>query len=139
MPAIASISLTDGQPTPVVRVFTPTKVDSEGVAHYDNRAGGIAVGYDQLSIGLRAPGKGSQNYKATLRLRLPTLEVTSPSTASGIQPQPTRAYDCFANIEMVLPQRSSAQNREDLVKMIYNALAAGGVFATVVENLETVY
>lgn len=139
MPAIASITLTDGQPTPVNRVFSPTKVDGEGVAYYENRSTGIPVGYDTLSIGLRAPGKGSSNYKATLRLRLPTLEVTSPSTATGIQPQPTKAYDCFANIEMVFPSRSSAQNREDLVKMVKDAFADGDVFPTVCENLENVW
>jgi hypothetical protein len=75
MPAIASISLTDGQPTPVVRVFAPVGIDTNQVASYENRVTGIPVGYDGLSIGMRRPTKGSRNYKHTVRLLLPNVCV----------------------------------------------------------------
>jgi hypothetical protein len=139
MPAIASISLVDGQPTPATRVFAPVGIDSNYVATYENRSTGIAVGYDGLSIGMRRPSKGNRNYKHTVRLALPTLETTSPSTSSGIQPAPTKAYDCFAVIEFVSPERSTTQNRKDMVTLLRNALAAGNVVDTCVQNLETVY
>jgi len=70
---------------------------------------------------------------------LPILEVTSPSTSSGIQPAPTKAYDCFVNVDFVNPERSTAQNRKDLVTLLRNSLAAGGVIDTCVQNLESVY
>jgi hypothetical protein len=139
MPAIASISLLDGQPTPVTRVFAPVGIDPNYVASYENRVTGIPVGYDGLSIGMRRPTKGSRNYKHTVRLLLPILEVTSPSTSSGIQPAPTKAYDCFVNVDFVNPERSTAQNRKDLVTLLRNSLAAGGVIDTCVQNLESVY
>ncbi|DAD50124.1 TPA_asm: coat protein [ssRNA phage Gerhypos.1_49] len=139
MPAIASISLVDGQPTPTTRVFAPVGIDSNQVASYENRATGIAVGYDGLSIGMRRPTKGSRNYKHTVRLLLPTLEVTSPSTATGIQPAPSKAYDSFVNVEFVNPERGTAQNRKDLVTLLRNALVAGGVIDVCVQNLESVY
>jgi hypothetical protein len=139
MPAIASISLVDGQPTPATRVFAPLGVSSDYVGSYENRITGIQVGYDTLSIGFRRTTPKSRNNKLTIRLTLPTLEVTSPSTSSGIQPQPTQAFACAAFVEFVLPERSSVQNRKDLVTLLRNALAASGVVDTCVQNLESVY
>lgn len=139
MPSIQNIVIADGQPTPVNRTFAPLMVDKSGVAHHENRVTGIQVGYDQLSIGLRRATQQVTNNKLSIKLELPTLEVTSPSTASGIQPAPTKAYACTAFVEFVLPARSTAQNREDLVVLLRNALGAGGVIATCVENIEGVW
>jgi hypothetical protein len=139
MPAISSISIADGQPTPVTRVFAPLMVDKAGVAIHENRVSGIQIGYDQLTVGLRRATQQVTNNKLSVKLVLPTLEVTSPSTASGIQPAPTLAYACTAFVEFVLPSRSTAQNREDLVALLRNALVAGGVIATCVENIEAEY
>jgi hypothetical protein len=140
MPAIASIAIPDGQPTPVTRTFTPTGVNADMVAMYDNRAGGVAVGYDSLSVSLRKPNSRStqRNYKATLKLALPTLEVTSPATGTGIQPAPTKAYDCMAVVEFVLPERSTTQERKNLLTLLKNALAHAQI-TPVIENLENVY
>lgn len=137
MPAIANIVIADGQPTPVNRTFAPLMVDKNGVAMHENRSTGIQIGYDTLSIGLRRATSEVANNKLTVKLVLPTLEVTSPSTATGIQPAPTKAYECSAFVDFVLPARSTAQNREDLVKLLKNALADGGVIATCVENIES--
>jgi hypothetical protein len=139
MPAIASISLVDGQPTPATRVFAPVGIDPNYVASYENRVTGIPIGYDGLSIGMRRPVKGNRNFKHTVRLTLPILEVTSPSTSMGIQLAPIKAYDNFVTIEFVNPERSTAQNRKDLVTLARNSLAAGGVIDTCVQNLESVY
>ena len=139
MPAIANIVIADGQPTPVNRTFAPLMVDKNGVAFHENRATGIQVGFDILSIGLRRASKTQPQNKLSVKLQLPTLEVTSPSTASGIQPAPTQAYACTAFVEFVLPDRSTAQNREDLVVLLRNALTAGGAIATCVENLESIW
>lgn len=139
MPAIASIVIADGQPTPVNRTFAPLMVNKDGVAFHENRVSGIQIGYDTLTIGLRRATKVAPTNKLSVKLELPTLEVTSPSTSSGIQPAPTRAYTCTAFVEFLLPDRSTAQNREDLIVLLRNALTAGGQVATCVENLEAVY
>jgi hypothetical protein len=139
MPAIGNIVIADGQATPVNRTFSPVGINSDLVATYENRATGIPVGYDSLSIGLRRPSKANRNFKVSVRLALPVLEVTSPSTQSGIQPAPTKAYDCTAFVDFVLPERCSQQNRKDLITLLRNALAGSGVIDVVVQNLETVY
>lgn len=122
MAAIASVTLTDAATTPVNRVFSPTKKDKDMVI-YHNRASGIVVGFDAFSINTRQADKTTKATKVTLKLVTPILEQTSPSTASGIQPAPTVAYNLIANVELVLPDRSSLQNRKDLLAMIRDALS----------------
>lgn len=139
MPALANIVIADGQPTPVNRTFAPLMVDKSGVAWHENRVSGVQIGYDQLTIGLRRATSTVTNNKLSVKLVLPTLEVTSPSTSSGIQPAPTLAYAATAFVEFVLPSRSTSQNRKDLVTLLRNALVAGGVIATCVENIEGEY
>lgn len=139
MPAIAGITIADGQPTPVNRTFAPLGVSSDFVASYENRSGGIQVGYDTLSIGFRRANGKVRNNKVTLKMSLPILEVTSPATSTGIQPQPTKAYSCDVFVDFVCSDRSSAQDRKNLVTLLRNALASAGVVDTCVQNLESVY
>jgi hypothetical protein len=54
-------------------------------------------------------------YKITAKLDLPTLDITSPSTMSGIQPQPSKAYSCAAVLEVMLPERSTLAERQRLL------------------------
>lgn len=140
MPAIGNIVIADGQTTPVNHTFSPVGINSDMVAFYDDRSAGIAIGYNALSVSLRKPTNGAtnRNFKAQLKLVLPTLEVTSPSTSTGIQPAPTKAYDAMVTVEFVLPERSSTQNRKDLLTMLKNALAHSTI-QSVVQDLENVY
>lgn len=138
MPAIGNVVISDGATTPVAHTFAPVGIDGT-VATYADRSGGIPVGYWTLSIGLREPVKnGAAVYKVTAKLLLPILEQTSPSTATGIQPAPTVGYTMAANVEFLLPARSTLQNRKDVLALCKNALA-NGLFTSVVENLENIY
>ena len=56
----------------------------------------------------------------------------------GIQPAPTKAYESMAVVEFVLPERTSLQNRIDLLTMLKTALATSMV-TSVVQDLENVY
>jgi hypothetical protein len=121
--AIASISLTDAAATPLVRVFSPTRKKDGELFTYHNRSSGIVVGFDAFSIQTRQADKTTKATKVTLKLVTPILEQTSPSTTTGIQPAPTVAYNLLASVELVLPDRSSLQNRKDLLAMIRDALS----------------
>lgn len=140
MPAIGNIVIADGQATPVNHTFSPVGISADNVATFNDRSAGIPIGYNALTMSLRQPSKNgsARNFKAQLKLVLPTLEVTSPSTSTGIQPAPTKAYDCMAVVEFVLPERSSLQNRKDLLTLLKNALATT-VTTAVVQDLENVY
>lgn len=144
MPAIGIITLADGQSTPVNKDFEPQVIDSNNVAHYVEDSGGIPIGNGRLSISLRPPvaknGGSSKDdiYRAVLKFDLPTLEVTSPSTATGIQPAPTVAYTTIARMEFVIPARSTVQNRKDLLAFAKNLLAHA-VATDVVVDLKSIY
>jgi hypothetical protein len=138
MTAIAALTLADGQATPVNHTFNPVNIDQAGIAKWADRSGGIALGYPVVSFSLRAPSKTSRNYKVTAKVVTPVLEVTSPSTSTGIQPAPTKAYDLICNIDMTLPERSTLAQRNDLLAYAKNVLA-NAVLTAAVQSFESVY
>lgn len=138
MAAIAPVVLNDGQATPVAHTFAPDDMQ-DGVARWADRSGGIALGYPVISFSLRKPNKQTRNYKLIAKVQVPTLEVTSPSTSTGIQPAPTKAYDCLATIEMVLPDRSTQQERKNLLAYLKNYLANATVITAAVQDYERVF
>jgi len=95
----------------VDKTFDPDGFLLPDVARWVDRSGGISIGFPQLTLGVRRPTKTSRMYKVTVKLVLPTLEQTSASTATGIQPAPTKAYDCTVVMEFMLPERSTAAER----------------------------
>lgn len=137
MAAIAAITLNDGQGAPVAHTFSPVTITGD-VAKWADRSGGIAVGYPIMTMGLRPPTNGSKVYKATIRIMVPTLEVTSPATGSGIQPAPTKGYDCAFMGEFLLPERSSKPNRQDVFAYVKNVFA-NSTLKSLVEDLESVW
>lgn len=145
MPALAPVTINDGAATPVAHTFNPTNV-SVGIATWHDRSGGIAIGYPRIATSLKFPSTPRSNgastsdrvIRANIKIVLPILEVTSPSTGTGIQPAPTKAYDLTFNGEFILPERSSTQNRKDLVAYVRNYLAQS-VVSAVVQDLESIY
>lgn len=140
MTAIAALTIADGQATPVNHTFSPVSIDSVGVARWADRSGGIALGFPQLTASTKAPAaKGSRSYRHTFKVVVPVLEVTSPSTATGIQPAPTKAFDLIFNGEFVLPERSTLAQRNDLLAYVKNFIANANVIPQAVQNFESVY
>jgi hypothetical protein len=134
-----AITLTDAAGTPVNRVFNPAKKDeSPGSYRWDYRGSGIVVGYDQLTIVTRLPSKQNKNTKVSMRLVCPTLEQTSPSTATGIQPAPTVAYNTVVDLTFILPERSVLQDRKNALAMARD-LIDEALTTAVVENYDAPY
>jgi hypothetical protein len=127
MPAIAAVKtssilgpteITTSATVGVDKTFDPEGFILPGVARWVDRSGGIAIGYPQFSLSVRPPTKASRIFKVTAKLVLPTLEQTSPSTATGIQPAPTKAYDCTCVMEFMLPERSTLAERNALLSHV---------------------
>lgn len=144
MPAIASIVINDAQATPVAHTFAPSRLSGpNGETIFNDRSASSAIGFLALKTSLRAPVGGgkssteSRNYRFQLSITLPVLEALGTSD-SGLTPPPTVAYKCIANLEFILPERCTLQNRKDLTAYVANALANANVKA-IVENLETYY
>jgi hypothetical protein len=138
MTAIAALTLNDGQATPAAHTFSPVNIDQAGVARWADRSGGIAIGFPVISHSLKAPSKGSRNYRQITKVVLPVLEQTSASTATGIQPAPIKAYDLIGTAEFVLPERSTQAQRKDIRAYLANVIANAIVTAGV-NDFESVY
>jgi hypothetical protein len=145
MPALAAITINDGATTPVAHTFNPSGPDQNGVNYFYDRSGGVAIGFPSISIDLKEPkpsanGVSSKDrvYRGTVKVVLPILEVTSPTTGTGIQPAPTKSYDMIFRGEFVLPERSTLQNRKDILAFAKNILANANL-TSLIQDLESIY
>lgn len=138
MTAIAALTILDGKATPVSHTFNPVNIDSAGVAKWADRVGGIALGFPIVTLSSRMPTKQSRNYKDTFKVVLPVLEITSAATSTGITPAPTLAYNLTFNGDFTLPERSTLNERNDLLAYVKNFLAST-VITAAVQNFESVY
>lgn len=137
MPAFSSLTINDGQATPVAHVFSPaTLVGTE--AKYMDRSSGITVGFPVITTNVSLPSKNSKLTKVRLKVVSPVLEVVNSSTYSGITPAPTRAYDMTFDCTFFLPERSSLAQRKDILAYARNLLASIYT-ASLIETQETVY
>jgi hypothetical protein len=98
--------------------LSPEGRNTQGIVSWVDRSDGIALGYPRLTLGVRPPQKASRVTKVSVKLVLPTLEQTSASTMTGIQPAPTKAYDCSFIGEFFLPERSTQTERETLFSQV---------------------
>lgn len=138
MAARGNITLTDGATTPVAHVFYPITKKGEVLFWVDRTATSVPIGQDQLSLLQRVPGKQAKSYKFSWKLQKKTLEQTSPSTTTGIQPQPTLAYENIAAIDIVCHERSSLQERRDLLTQVRD-LIDEAITTAQVESLDLIY
>jgi hypothetical protein len=88
---------------------------------------GVALLYPAITLSVRRPTKASRIYRIVAKLFLPTADVTSPSTASGIQPAPSIAYVLAVVMEFMVPERSSIAERARLFSY------ARSLFATTIQ------
>lgn len=136
MAAQAAVVLTDAAGTPVNRSFGPIGVDKTQVAWWRYLSDGTVAGYQFLTQFVRKPVPQSDAYKVTYKLSIPVLEtVSTTGTASGYTAGPKVAYTLIANVEFVLPSRSSLQERKDIRAMTYDLLQES-VLTDSVWNLE---
>jgi hypothetical protein len=127
MADVTAIVLTDAAETPVGgtpaatnRTFNP-KVVSKDLVTYRNDAELTYLGQPELTLGNRVPTGTNGNYKASMRLKLPVLEVLSAGV-NGITPGPTLAYTLTANLDVIIPSRATYDERYDLAAMLADAI-----------------
>lgn len=146
MPALAAITINDGLATPVAHTFNPAGPDKNGTNYLYDRSGGIAIGFGRVGLSLREPmparngteSKASRVYKAMVDVSIPVLESTSAATGTGIAPAPTIAYTTVVKMEFLLPERSTLQNRKDILAYAKNILSNSNV-THLVQDLEGFY
>jgi len=131
MAAQADLTVTDSVPTNLT--FSAQRSDGT-LATWIEKSSGMWIGNPVLTLGHRIPVFTDQGtYKVTLKLKVPVLEVTSPSTGTGIQPAPTIAYTNLGSVELVMSSRSDLTERKDLLAMLRSALNNAVVYNAVTD------
>lgn len=135
----APITVVDGIPgTPGSHTFNPNG-ETKGIHLFENRAGGIPIGNERLTISVIAPSDRTRGlYVVTMKLWSPTLEQTSASTATGIQPAPTVAYTTTAELTFKLPARSTKQARVNVRAMAVSLLGTSTAISAI-DDLEDLW
>jgi len=142
VPARANLVINDGQATPVAHTFNPSE-DGE-VDLFEDKVGGVAIGFPLIAVRFRRPvaptnatasNANNRVYRINVNVSVPTLESTSAATGTGIPPAPTVAYICRCNMEWLLPERSTLQERKNLRAYTYNLLANADI-QKVLQDLE---
>jgi len=141
MAAIATITVNDGQATPVAHNFNPTGMDqATGTAYYSDRIGGIPIGYPKITVRLSSPKAGAKSssperfYRGVVTVEVPILEALSVAD-NGMLPAPTVAYALRGRTDFVIHERATLQNRKDLLAYVKNTLAHA-VVTSLVQDLE---
>lgn len=129
MAQIAPLVLKDGQA--VNHTFTPVGTDS-GIATYQDVSSGIAISFPTITTSLRLPSKKAASAKATMKIVVPVTEVLAPSTL------PTKAFELFANLEVVMPEKATPGQRADIAAYTANLLASTPV-QDMLKNLITTW
>ncbi len=131
MPAIGTLTINDGQSTPVAHSFAPvTTTGSE--SRYADRSGGKPAGYLLVNARQKDPSNGARNYRMQYEIVLPTVATDATSGKDYV----ARTARC--NIEFVLPETSVLQERKDLLAYA-KGLLADAITTDVVTNLEHIY
>lgn len=126
MANIANIVLNDAQATPVAHTFAPALVEA-GRAVLEDRASGIYIGYNKLTLTLSRPtgqpNSATRNLVLGIKIETPKMETVSNGTVSGIAPAPTVSYRPWAELKVTVPERAALQDRKDLQKFLKDILS----------------
>jgi hypothetical protein len=94
----------------------------QGIAKWCDRRSGIPEAYPALTFTLRPPTRTSRVFRIFAKFVYPVLESNLGPSAAGITPGPTRAYELTANIEFLIPDRSTAADRQVFYSYVIAAL-----------------
>lgn len=138
----ANIVLTDGESTPVNHTFLPkgSRVDptTKKVVSTWKEASSVNAEGDNILTQHFVDGSGPNGVtKHTYVLSMPVLETVGTNDA-GVTPPAQKAFENIGVLEFRCSRRSTAQQRENLVKMIAD-LAAEAVTLNEVENRESAW
>lgn len=132
MPVFQAVAIVDGKSTPVTHTFAVKQNDNR-VSLWEDRAGGIPIGYPLLRI---TTGDSAAVRRINFDLAIPTLETVSGANPMGFTPAPKVAYTHRFKGEFLLPQRGATAERNDVLVMAKNILQNAIATAVVVNGEE---
>lgn len=136
MSAIAPITINDGAATPLAHTYNP--VSSAPIALFRDTVASLPlVGQCTIAVSEKLDS-GSGLNKVRVVLNVPVVETIGTVGANGYVAGPKVAFSVKANVDFILPSRSTMQNRKDLRVMLTNLLANAQIVDTI-DNLAPPY
>lgn len=114
MASAATITINDGQATPVAVAFNPESVTSDQ-ATFADRTPGVSIGFRRISVRNKFAKGSSKVNRANYAVEYPVT-----TTVNGIT---TVAYTLRANVDVILPDASTDAERKNLYAFLQNGLA----------------
>lgn len=133
MPQNTTIVIKDGAATPVDHTFSPSKIDANNIASFQERTSGVPVGFPTITWSLRAPVNNSPAYKIVGKLTQPKVITTTDTSGKTVT---SVDYQNLGTVELVMSERSTKQERTDLRVLLSNLLKATPIIASV-DDLES--
>lgn len=128
-PAIAALTINDGQASPAAHTFDPVTTDGS-LAKWADRSPSIPAGYRSLSWEVVPPSGNRTTHKLTLGISVPVV-----ATVNGVD---TVVRYSSGQVVLNVHPESLLQERKDLLAYVANFLGIAGV-KTSVQNLEPYY
>jgi hypothetical protein len=126
-----NITLTDAATTPVNRVFKPYQ-SGENLILWRDTTQAVFAGQNRLTLVQRLANKQARSNKISWKLECPVLEQTAAYGPYSL------AYTNLASLELVLHDRSSQQERKDVLAQMRDLIDEAIVQAQV-HDLDFVY
>lgn len=129
MPAIATLSINDGQAAPVAHSFAPVSTDGS-LAKWADRSPSIPSGFRGISHEVLPPAGNRTVHKVTFGFNVPVV-----TTVNGVD---TVVRYSSGQVVLNIHPDSLLQERKDLLAYVTNFMSNATV-KTSVENLEPFY
>lgn len=129
MPSASTISLNDGQATPVSHDFTPNQISPNSSTFVDKDST-TSAGQKKLILTFSPASVSRQTTRVGVRFAMP-IEQTVDGVTSV-------AYTARFNGDVVIPDQMTQAQRDDLAAFISNALAHTVVSGSI-SDLDPVY
>lgn len=136
MAQAANIVINDGQTTPVAHTFYYVPL-AGNVASFEDRAGGIYIGYNQIKLSINRPAPNrsaktvaNQHINVHITVATPKMETLGTGD-NGLMPPPTVSYRPICDIKFALPERCNVADRKDLLAYVRNLLSNAQIVSAV--------
>lgn len=134
MAAISQIVLPDAATTPVNHTFVPNWVKGD-MGSWSNQAASLPIGFELIQMSLVNPSGTLTVYRGDVLMKLPVLKTTTDSGGNSVTSVDYwMEYGFYAK----LPERSTAQNRKDGVKL-FQGLLNHAQFTSMFVDLQHTY
>ena len=137
MAQIATITINDGQTTPVAHAYNPVK-SVPPTYRRNGVAGQAVIAQERLMIDTIMASAVNGVNKVRLELVIPVVEVPAGGASSGYTAPPAIAHEMRVKVEFFFHNRSDSAGRKDLRVLLSNLLLNAQVVSAI-DTLEQPY